>query len=136
MSFNRVPRGLRQYANCGSVPDILVGSIRYITGYTMAFIDPVAEIDQLAAFAAERLPALRLRPFHQFPAGRAGHGLYCGSGGHVIGTRGMAIAQGQMAQQASPNSTLFSVCLARVSTVEKFRKRAVKRCRPPLNSAK
>jgi hypothetical protein len=48
----------------------------------------------------------------------------------------MAIAQGQMAQQASPNSTFSSVCLARFSMVEKFRKRAVNRCRPPLNSAK
>jgi hypothetical protein len=52
------PRALRRYADCGLVPDIFVGSIRLITGDAMAFIDPGAEIDQLAAFAAERFPAL------------------------------------------------------------------------------
>jgi len=52
------PRALRRYGDCGSVADVLVGSIRLITGDAMVFIDPVAEIDQLAAFAAERFPAL------------------------------------------------------------------------------
>jgi hypothetical protein len=38
-------RALRRYADCGSVPDVLIVSIRLITGNAVAFIDPGAEID-------------------------------------------------------------------------------------------
>ena len=52
------PRGLRQYVGCGSVRDVCIDFVCLITGDAMAFIDPFAEIDQFAAFAAERPPAL------------------------------------------------------------------------------
>ena len=52
------PRALRRYGDCGSVPDVLIGSIGLITGDAMVFIDPGAEVDQLAAFTAEGFPAL------------------------------------------------------------------------------
>ena len=72
--------------DCGSVRDIRIDFVRLITGDAMAFIDPLAEINQFAAFAAERTPALQARPLHRFTTGWACDGFRRGRGtGHSDG---------------------------------------------------
>ena len=45
----------------------------FFAGNAVFFVGPFAEIDQLAAFAAERTPGLPLVPFHLGSTGRAVH---------------------------------------------------------------
>jgi len=39
--------------------------------YAVTFVKPVAEVDKLAAFTAERTPAMLVSPFDSLGAGRA-----------------------------------------------------------------
>jgi hypothetical protein len=54
-----VPRELPRSAAFGSAHSVVVGEIHLISGNAVAFVNPRAQIDQLAAFAAKRLPSLQ-----------------------------------------------------------------------------
>lgn len=94
-----------------------------IDGYGIGFSRPFTQIDETATLAAERPEPLRRGPCHWLAAGGA---LYdqC-HGGYLDQNR----------QQVSRNSTSSGVCMGR-STGSRTMKRMVKRCLPPLISAK
>jgi hypothetical protein len=105
-------------------------------GYAVLFSRPRAEIDQAATFTTKRPVRRLLAPFHRFFTGWAFYNrchevLHLG----VAINGGDGIRRSYKAQQYKSKATSSLVCTGRGLVVVSI-KRTVKRCLPPLISAK